>query len=229
MELRTELPDDLPLSMRHLPLHRGYPVPYFVAWLGEGGTPYTRQHRDSTPDFRVIHPGAREDCIKNGRCWVCGQTMRFDPKFAFVSGPMCGVTRTSAEPPSHLACGRWSAKACPFLARPHARRRDIEHETAGMPGIGITRNPGVAMVWITKQAEVFPDGRGDYLVKMGDPVAVEWYAHGREATREEVEESITTGIPFLMEVAQEESPEAVLELTQMAEDFREAHLPEGDT
>jgi hypothetical protein len=117
---------------------------------------------------------------------------------AFTIGPMCAVNRTSSEPPSHLECSRFSARNCPFLTRPRMKRVGEENLPCGAvtaAGEMIKRNPGVALVWVTKRYEAFPDGKGGTLFDIGEPHAVEWYAQGREASRAEVLESIETGLP----------------------------------
>lgn len=179
----------IPDRIKKLPVMRGFAVPYFV-----GHHPETRER-----DFRIADTGKLRDCIINKRCWVCGEGMGRNK--SFVTGPMCCMTRTSAEPPSHHECAVYSAQACPFLTRPNMKRRQHE-EIKGManestPGEMIERNPGVCAVWTTTGYELFRDGRGGTLIRMGDPEKVEWFAMGRPATRAEVIESIHTGIPIL--------------------------------
>jgi hypothetical protein len=41
-----------------------------------------------------------------------------------------------------------------------------------------------------------------------------WFAHGRVATREEVEASISSGLPYLEAMAKEDGHAAMKELTQ---------------
>lgn len=192
--VRPELPP-MPPRIAKLPLSdRGYPVPWFVAWLDEDEKAVERGN--GSPDFRVLHPRAATEAWNNKTCWVCGEAM--GSYKSFVSGPMCAVNRTSAEPPSHRECAIWSAIACPFLTRPHARRREAnlpKHEEA--PGIMLRRNPGVAMVWTTKRPGLKPDPRGGMLFDLGKPDSVLWFAEGREATRDEVIESIESGLPAL--------------------------------
>lgn len=179
--------------MKDLPLDaRGYPVPWFVAWL------------DGKPEFRALDPVKLIKAIRQKLCWVCGE--RLGVNVCFVAGPMCGINRTSSEPPSHLDCARWSAQNCPFLSNPRMVRREddlvnnakLAEHGAGIP---IARNPGVAMLWGTRQYEVFDDGKGRPLIQMGEPDAVEWWARGRPATRAEVIESIESGLPNLEAVA----------------------------
>jgi hypothetical protein len=202
--------ETLPQRMRELPLdERGFPVPWFVAWI------------DGKTEFRAMDPRKWHQAVRKKLCWVCGQ--RIGAYLAFVIGPMCGVNRTTSEPPCHLDCARWSAQNCPFLSRPHMHRRE-----AGMPeqvcpndqGIPIARNPGVALVWVTKSYSIFRDEKNHPLIEIGEPEAVEFYAEGRVARRAEIEESVRTGLPILEEVArqQEGGMEA---LTQAAALFRQ--------
>lgn len=183
-DLRPGLPP-LPDRMRSLPLdHRGYPVPFFVAWV------------DGKPDFRVADGAKRRDCVRFHLCWLCGQTL--GRHMAFVIGPMCAVNRVSAEPPSHRDCAEFAAKACPFLAMPKMERREggIPDGVKDPAGVMIRRNPGVILVWVTRGYEIFNAGNGQ-LIRIGDPTETLWFAEGRPATRAEVEASIQTGLPAL--------------------------------
>jgi hypothetical protein len=198
-ELHRSIADlEMPPRIARLPLdRRGYPVPWFVAYI------------DREPDFRVVRPRGVDQALSESRCWICGQLM-LDTRVAYVVGPMCAVNRTSAEPPSHRDCARYAARACPFLTRPHARRRENNlPENGGAPGLMIRRNPGVALVWITRQPlRVFEDGRGGRLFDIGEPVAAEWYAEGRSATRAEVMASIESGLPILRAEAEKDGADA---------------------
>lgn len=185
-ELRPGLPP-LPDRMRRLRLDaRGYPVPWFVAWI------------DGVPDFRVIDTGKIPGAINGKVCWLCGEPMgRFG---AFVIGPMCALNRTTSEPPCHRDCAIFAATACPFLTRPNAERRaaNLPEGYIEPAGIGLKRNPGVSLVWITRSWFWFREGDG-VLCEVGDPVETLWYAEGRAATRDEIEKSIETGLPLLLE------------------------------
>lgn len=200
-DVRPTLPP-LPARMKQLPVdERGYPVPYFVAWI------------DGKPDHRVADAKKVVTAHRLCLCHVCGQ--RLGAYKAFVVGPMCGINRISSDPPSHRECAEWAAVACPFLSRPRAKRRTatlpegVQH-AAGLP---ILRNPGVTLVWVTKSYTVVKaEGGLGGLFRMGDPTAVLFFAEGRAATREEIDESVTTGLPSLMESAVAEGPRAVREL-----------------
>lgn len=171
---------------------RGYPVPWFVAW------------HEGKPEFRAMDPTKFVRAIKEKLCWVCGQ--RLGVHYSFVAGPMCGINRTSSEPPSHHECAVWSAVNCPFLNNPRMVRREDEEINNqclrdNAAGFAITRNPGVAMIWNTRQYEVFKTENG-YLIQMGEPESVEWFANGRPATRKEVVDSVASGLPNLRRIAE---------------------------
>jgi hypothetical protein len=185
--------------MQHLPVDekRGFVVPWFVQWI------------NGEPEFRVMDRRKFYQAIEEHLCWVCGRKLRSN-RNPFVVGPMCGVNRVSSEPPSHPACARYSAMACPFLSMPKMRRREDElMATVKVAGIGIKRNPGVALLWFS-DFSTFDDGKGGTLFNLREPSATEWYCEGRPATREEVFASITSGLPILQETAEQDGHEAVL-------------------
>ncbi|BCF88712.1 hypothetical protein [Paraburkholderia largidicola] len=198
-QLREGLPE-LPARMRALPLdERGYPVPYFVAWI------------DGKPDFRVADQKKLAICHNRHCCWLCGEPL--GKYMAFVIGPMCAVNRTSSEPPSHTDCAKFAASACPFLARPKAVRRasGLPEDRVDPAGLGLSRNPGVALVWVTRSYKPFK-APGGVLFKIGEPEQTFWYAEGRAATREEVMDSVQSGLPRLYELAHLQGDAAVMEL-----------------
>src|SRR6266403_923711 len=101
----------MPARMRALPVdHRGFPVPYFVGWV------------DGVPDHRTADPKKMKRCVEEGRCWLCGEPL--GKWLACVIGPMCAINRNTSEPASHKDCALYAVKACPFLTRPYARRRE---------------------------------------------------------------------------------------------------------
>lgn len=194
--LRPEL-EALPQRLRNLPVdERGYPVPWFVDWLTDD------QGRPTKPEFRAMDPNKWIQAVRFKKCWVCGE--RLGRMMTFVAGPMCGINRTSSEPPSHLECAEWSARNCPFLNNSAAIRRtdeEINNDSPSIGGFAITRNPGVTMLWTTKDYSVFDDGKGGKLIQMGEPENVKWYAEGKVASREQVKKSIDSGLPNLVTMA----------------------------
>jgi hypothetical protein len=213
-ELRTEL-EPLPKLMEKLPVdERGYVVPWFVDWF------------EGKPEFRAMDGRKYGRAVREKLCWVCGNPLK--GTYVFVAGPMCGINRTSSEPPCHPECARWSARNCPFLSKPNMARReddliDKAKFTDKAAGIAITRNPGVTMLWFTREYEIFNDGTGKPLIVMGRPAGVEWYREGRIATRAEVLESIEEGIPALEAVAEQHGE--MWDLGQKRQKFEERYLP----
>lgn len=211
--MRADL-KDLPIRMMDLPVdpERGYPVPWFCEWI------------DGKPEFRVMSGEKWERAVKEKLCWCCGK--RLGAYLVFVLGPMCGITRTTSEPPNHLTCARWAARFCPFLSRPKMVRRGEEELAAkgatALGGIGLKRNPGVALLWTARDFEVFHPEGGGVLISVGEATAWEWWAEGRYANRAEVEESLRTGLPLLE--AADPRPEAQKELRERVQEFQR-YLP----
>lgn len=195
-DLRKDLPP-MPAGIAALPVGpNGYPVPWFVQWI------------DGKPEFRIMDGRRFQRAIMERLCWTCGRKLGAD--LAFVIGPMCAVNRISSEPPSHPECAAFTVRACPFLSRPHMARREggLPAETHSA-GTAILRNPGVALVWLTRTYGRVSDGRGGMLLRVGKPIRISCYAEGRLATKPEVIESIQTGLPLLREIAEKQGVHAV--------------------
>ena len=212
---RAGLPER-PKRMAGLPLNdKGYPVPWFVEWI------------DGKPEFRVMDHRKWVAAVRSRLCWLCGEPL--GGYLTFVAGPMCGINRTSAEPPNHHDCASYAARACPFLTLPKAIRREAGLAELGVTednivgGIQLSRNPGATMLWTTRSYKVRKVDNG-YVLTMGEPTTVEWFANGRAATREEVEESIRTGLPTLQKMADQEGPSAQRELLKLVANFHK-HIP----
>jgi hypothetical protein len=193
-----------PSRISRLPISKeGWYVPWFVAWL------------DGVPDFRVIGPGKVQEAVSKRLCWVCGDHLGQYKTFAI--GPMCVVNRNTAEPPSHRECAIYAARACPFLNNPRMRRNEKDMPAEGQPPPGemIKRNPGATALWTTKHFKLVRDGANGVLFRIGDPTDVAWFAEGRAATLAEVKASISSGLPILMQYAQQEGTDSVLSLQGM--------------
>lgn len=211
--LRPGLPE-LPAKLKRLPVDaRGYPVPFFVAWV------------EGAPDHRIVEPIKFRRCVKDGLCWICGQPLR-QPAVCVI-GPMCGVNRVSSEPPSHEACARFAVVGCPFLSKPHMRRREagLPDERHGPAGIALLHNPGMSLLWWTRRVEVFKaeSGNGGLLFHIGEPQRVEWWTQGRLATRDEAEQALAVGLPNLLRLAGG-STDDIEQLHRQADELR-AWLP----
>jgi hypothetical protein len=100
MPVRTDI--EIPANIARLPIHRGFPVPWFVDDTGD------------ELDFRVVDNRKLVKALQKHLCWVCGRAI-FDTNYAYVAGPMCAINRTSAEPPSHVKCAVYSARAGPVV------------------------------------------------------------------------------------------------------------------
>lgn len=205
---QVQLPPDMPKAMQRLERDEvGRPIPYFVEYI------------DGKPDFRVMSAVHFRKAIQEGRCWVCGGRMLNAAQKVFVAGPMCLINGTSAEPPSHMACAEWSAKACPFLVNPNKVRREgnLPDEAEVSAGIMIARNPGVTALIAARRWWTQPHG-GSMLIRFDQVTSVRWFCEGREATRDEVAYSIGGGLPELVRMAQAEGPEAERQLGVMYAD-----------
>lgn len=161
---------------------RGYPVPFFVRWIG------------GKPEFRLVDPAKLIACIQKTLCWICGYPLPRNAPGTFVGGPLFALTRTSSEPPSHTDCARFACQACPFLVMPKmVRRLDNLPKSHDAPGIMLKRNPGVALMWTSMW---LPTRMGDraYIFKLSDPLAIESWREGRPAEKFELRESFDEGL-----------------------------------
>lgn len=83
------------------------------------------------------------------------------------------------------------------------RRREgaLPEKLKEPPGAPIKRNPGVVCLWTTKKYSVAPahgiHSNPGLLFRLGEPESLEFYAEGRPASREEVDESVRTGLPLI--------------------------------
>ena len=188
--------EEPPRMMHGLPDdQRGYPIPYFVDYVG------------GEPEFRAFDQMKLVECLNKRLCWVCGKPLYRE--MVFVIGPMCGINRVNSEPPNHRECALYSVRNCPFLSRPHMVRREGDMpEEPKFAGIAFKRNPGVLCLWYCRKFTLVKipgdkNGMGaGVLFDLGHPFKVQWYREGRPANREEVMESINSGLPLLYEQAE---------------------------
>lgn len=205
---------EIPERIAKLPRdpERAYPVPWFVAWI------------DGKPVFKAADGAKLATAIKFRRCWICGQPL--GKWLAFVVGPMCTVNRVSAEPPMHKDCANYSVRVCPFLLNPKQKRNPKEIRSEEDPnlqmskpgGIMLERNPGVMALWLTSSYQLVPDHAGGFVLSMGPPTELTWFAEGRHATRSEVLAAIDSGYPLLENLAKEDGPAALALLEKQKND-----------
>jgi len=103
----------LPWQMAHLPKdHRGYPIPV-NAYVDKKGKAH----------FTINDEEKRQERFRKKQCHICGLPLTkllcvvggpgsaFDPKGAYIDGPM------------HAACCEYAMQVCPYLAAPHYGKR----------------------------------------------------------------------------------------------------------
>ena len=207
-----------PRFMQHLPLSRGYPVPWFVDWI------------NGEPEFRAMDPRHLVKAINQRLCWTCGKPLYTEE--VFVIGPMCAINRVSSEPPNHRECALYAATNCPFLSKPQmVRRKDGLPADFGKNAAGVMneRNPGVTLLYYTRRHHLIASpempekgAHAGVLFSLGRPFKTEWYIRGRPATRAEVLEPFNSGMEILRASAvQHDGPEGVALLeSQYAEAMR---------
>jgi len=93
----------IPKFLHHLPLHRGFPVPYFVP-------------KDEHGVFQLKYASQEkmDACIKYHKCCICFKPLT-PGEYFFISGPMGFKTQTDSHPPMHKECAEYSLKICPHL------------------------------------------------------------------------------------------------------------------
>jgi len=211
--------------MKYLKINEnGYPIPWFVEYV------------HGKPVFGEIDLKKFASAVNLKLCWVCGGKMGVHKTFTLA--PMHGLSLNSCEPPSHLECAEWSARNCPFLSDPSAKRREIlnapkkpklfsfknitsficfwKKRPEPIDPAGLKRNPGVTVLWTTKAYKLIPDGNGGVLFYIGDLHNVKWYAKGKVATREQVETSVEEGFMAIQKLAKKEGPEAFNKMKEMS-------------
>jgi hypothetical protein len=207
---------EAPASLAALPRdRRGYPVPWFVKWY------------DGQPDFRVIDTPKWGRAVAGRRCWVCGE--KLTRYLAWCLGPMCVLNRISSEPPAHKGCALFAAKYCPFLSNPRMHRQDHNLPSPDLlvdpAGIHFEGNPGICVVWIALDYEVFA-APGGQLIQLGEPVEVRWFQSGERASPDAATEALRAGFQKLGQLATTDEDHGIL-AEYLARAERWLPLPEG--
>jgi hypothetical protein len=92
-----------PERIAALPVFRGEPVPWFVAYP---------DGPEGEPEFRIADRKKWILAVQQNVCWICGQ--RLDAYLAFVLEPSGGITRTTIEPACHRDCAEWAICHAPL-------------------------------------------------------------------------------------------------------------------
>ncbi|PJJ86818.1 hypothetical protein CLV77_1376 [Brevirhabdus pacifica] len=183
---------DAPVAMKKRPIdHRGFYVPWFVTEKNEAGL----------WDFGIVTYERRARALRSRLDWVTGEPL--GRHMAFVIGPMCIINRVASDPPVRLETARWSARVCPFLSRPLAKRPEMErdHDTPGTP---VLTNPGLCAVYVTDNITI-----RDGLIHLGHPSTIEWWTKGRRASPDEIGAGFEAGAERLRAMAAREGPESI--------------------
>lgn len=196
----------MPKSIAKLPRDdRGYPVPWFVAWV------------NGKPEFRCADGDKQRLAITEKRCWVCGEHIGHNP--TFVVGTASLINRCHGEPACHYECGLFSALACPFLTLPKAQRREANLPNGTVTsGVAIERNPGCCVLWVCRSKkdayQLFRHGQG-FLWSLPNPLRLEFYAEAKPATRDVIESSLNSARDLLEIEARKDGPPCVAELNRL--------------
>jgi len=93
----------IPDFLSHLPVYRGFPIPYFVP-------------KDERGVYQLKYASAQkmEACLKYHKCCICFKPLAVG-EYYFISGPMGFQTRTDSHPPMHKRCAEYSLEVCPHL------------------------------------------------------------------------------------------------------------------
>lgn len=168
MQTRPELAD-MPDRLRGRPIdHRGFPVPWFVTNKTDAGL----------WDFVRINEARKNEALRKRVCWVSGE--RLGRAVAFVVGPMCIINRVASDPPIIPEIAEWSARICPFLSRPLAKRPDWDGDQRATPGVLVPDNPGLCAVWVTRDYEMSTRDYG--VIHFWEPQRVTWWRKGEDVT-----------------------------------------------
>jgi diacylglycerol O-acyltransferase len=143
----------------------------------------------------------------------------------YIEGLANGAEALLFKAHQALVDGSETIDLAQVLLEETAHVRDIpHHEWEARP-----EPSGVTLIWITRSYRPFRTGQ-KWLITVGDPERLIWYARGRLATRAEVDESIASGLPLLMDVAVKQDAEepgagAVAALTRVARALERDHYP----
>jgi hypothetical protein len=180
---------DIPIPRRMNALgrdSRGYPVPFNVK----------RDHHGQ-PHFAVTDELRQLAALRDRRCGICGT--RIYRLFWFFGGPRSAFHPAGAylDPAMHHECLAYAAQVCPYLVVPKYLSRIAENrvDLAGLedeilidPTVEDGR-PALFVAVAAKRYQIHAPARPGLLpvIRPERPyLAVEYWRHGKQLTREEV-------------------------------------------
>lgn len=94
----------IPDQLKHLPIYRGFPVPFVVLVDAEG-----------TPHFKVNDTEKDLLCVTKKICHICGKKL---DEFWFVGGHISAFAPNGAfnDGALHKECALYALKVCPYMA-----------------------------------------------------------------------------------------------------------------
>lgn len=140
---------EIPIFLKHLPVYRGYPVPYFVP-------------KDENGVYQLKYASAEKmnNCLSYHKCCVCFKPLA-NKDYWFISGPIGLESQTDSHPPMHQCCAEYSLKICPHLFFEKTHRTTDEEKAQTFQ---ITQKPNKFFLVKTKKFSVINLG-GSKVIK----------------------------------------------------------------
>jgi len=183
-----------PTYLNGRPIVNGFVVPWFVAWYLDDKQVDERTP-GAKPSFPTVDFGKLVQAHKRNRCWICGNALGSNK--AFVMGPSSAIMATSTEPPSHLSCAGYAVVTCPFITDPNrgysSEKRPLRASEKVIEEMS-RRNPGLAVIWVTKTYEPSRIGGQMAFKIIGQPVSIQFWKEKRKATYKEVADAMQLAI-----------------------------------
>lgn len=152
----------IPAFLSHLPVHRGYPVPYFVP-------------KDENGIYQLKYASQQkmDSCVKYHKCCICFKPLT-QGEYYFISGPMGLKTQTDSHPPMHKECAEYSLQICPHLYFEKTQRTTNEDNGADWQ---IIEKPKEFHLVHAKKIGAFKLDGVTLIIKYGSIVSAEKYIY----------------------------------------------------
>lgn len=160
----------IPSFLEHLKVYRGFPVPWFVAYV------------DGKPDFRMIDPKKMQYALEQDKCFVCGKK-HIKGLYFFITGPMGLANGVHSDCPLHLDCAKYSLQICPHLFFERTQRNETgdlyKYVSATTGQAGIKEKPSELYLIKANKYKTIPGPEGGRLIKFNVVDFEEfWYENG---------------------------------------------------